>query len=125
MSKFVGKLLLYGCMQLFVLCDAHAFDLEESTGIVCDQKDQLVRYFTLMREGKRALQIVNTEAKANVCVIATVAYIKGASAARLDAPRGHFNIVEILVAAFFHEKAWFELKPAIQYTAFFEEEETA
>jgi hypothetical protein len=74
------KLLLYAAMQLFVICGAHAYDLEEGTGIVCDQKDQLVRYFTLINEGKHALQIVDTEAKANVRVIATVAYIRGASA---------------------------------------------
>jgi hypothetical protein len=83
--KLFEKLLLYAVMQLFVICGAHAYDLEEGTGIVCDQKDQLVRYFTLINEGKHALQIVDTEAKANVCVIATVAYIRGASAARIEA----------------------------------------
>jgi hypothetical protein len=126
MPKLFGKLLLYAAMSLFVACGAHAYELEVSTGLVCDTEVQATRYFTLMASGEpQALQIINTEAKSNVCIFATVAYVKGASKTTVVAENGRYDIVEILVVGFMHENAWRKLPPTIQYVGFFEREDPA
>ena len=109
-----------------LLCGAHAHELEVSTGLVCDTEVQVTRYFTLMARGEpHALQIINTDAKSNVCIFATVAYVKGASKSSVQAENGRYDIVEILVFGFMHENAWQKLPPTIQYVGFFEKEDGA
>jgi len=38
------KLLLYSFLMTFVMCGAHAHDLQRDVGIVCDSQEQVARY---------------------------------------------------------------------------------
>jgi hypothetical protein len=41
MPKLFGKLLLYAAMSLFVACCAHAHDITEGSGVLCDKAAQI------------------------------------------------------------------------------------
>lgn len=117
------KLLLYSFLMTFVACGAHAHEINVGTGIVCDQQEQVAKYLTLTQGGNpHALQVVNTAAQSTACILAMVAFYRGEPVASLKAEHGRLDIVEILVVGYF-DTAWHELKPTIQFTAFFEKEE--
>lgn len=121
----MARFLLYALMMTFVVCGAHAHELNAGVGIICDQQEQVAKYLTLTQDGNpHALQVVNTEAKATACILGMVAYYRGETVASLKAEHGRLDIVEIVVTAYF-DTTWHELTPVIQFIAFFELEEPA
>lgn len=108
----------------FFTLKAPAHELNSSTGLVCDTKEQVSRFYTLFLEGDmHAMQRVNAEAKATACMVGTVAYIKGEVVGTFPVPEGRIDVVKVVVTAYVLNGAWMELQPTVQYVPYFQKEE--
>ena len=120
----IARFLLYACMSLFVICGAHAHEIVQGTGVVCDTKEQIARFASL-NATSAALKTINDEATHAVCALVEVQYIHGSAVQSIQVPNGRLDLTEIIVVAYRQHQQWIPLTPTLQYTAFFEKEDGA
>lgn len=121
--RLFSKMLLYGCMQLFVICNAQAHEVVTGIGVSCDTQEQ-VEMFAHLGGKPQAIALVNEQAHGNVCAIVEVAYIRGKTVAQVRNEHT-YDVAEILVVGFKKQGGWQQLPPVLQYTLFAVTEEPA
>src|SRR4030081_3376640 len=85
--SLTANIVLWLVLGTFALT-AHAHELSEGTGIVCDTPDQVQRLAVLGAKPE-AIKTINDGAAKAVCALTTVRYIRGR---RLDLARAAFDI---------------------------------
>lgn len=116
------KLMLWAILTTFVLSGAHAHELEEGTGVICDTAAQ-VEEFTSLGATADDLKFVNVSK--TVCALIGVHYFLGREMKRVRFDNHTYQIVEILVVEIEMQHGWGKIPPEIQYTFFLIEERGA
>lgn len=118
------------CLALLTLLigsPAKAHDIETGTGVICDTRAQAERLALLLDEdAQAAIRTVNAEAHdPTACVLATVAYVRGASAGTARSKAGTYDVVEVLVVGVETRRGMQRANPAVYFTLFKIEERAA
>lgn len=118
------------CLALLTLLiglPAKAHDIETGTGVICDTREQALRLALLLDEdAQAAIRTVNAEAHdPSACVLATVAYVRGASAGTARSKAGTYDVVEVLVVGVETRRGMQPASPAVYFTLFKIEERAA
>jgi hypothetical protein len=91
---------------------ARAYEVDETTGAICDTQKQIERYAGL-GSTPQAATIINEGTHA--CELVSVRYIKGSEVNRLYVADKLFQVVEILIVQANMHGEWAAITPAIQY----------
>jgi hypothetical protein len=77
---------------------------EVGTGLVCNSAEQVHRFIALTREhsAQMAIDVVNYEAKQDVCGVVTIQYDAAEAVARVDT----FRIIRVFVLALHDDGGW-------------------
>jgi hypothetical protein len=104
-----------------------AHEIETGNGVICDTREQAQRLALLLEDDvQAAIRTVNAEAHdATACALATVAYVRGATAGTARSKAGTFEIVEVLVVGVETRRELTQASPAVYFTLFKVEERPA
>jgi len=114
-------------LTLLTASPAKAHDIETGTGVICDTREQAQRLALLLdQDPQAAIRTVNAEAHdPTACALATVAYVRGASAGTARSKAGTYDIVEVLVVGVETRRGLQQAGPAVYFTLFKIEEQAA
>jgi len=114
-------------LTLLIGSPAKAHDIETGTGVICDTREQAQRLALLLdQDPQAAIRTVNAEAHdPTACALATVAYVRGASAGTARSKAGTYDIVEVLVVGVETRRGMQGANPAVYFTLFKIEERAA
>ena len=121
--SLTAKIVLWLVLGTFALT-AHAHELSEGTGIVCDTPDQVQR-FAVLGAKPEAIKTINDGAAKAVCALTTVRYIRGREVSRVRSSDHAYQVVEILLIEVQVHGQWGAITPEVQYTLFPLHEERA
>jgi hypothetical protein len=78
---------------------ARAQEIQFGTGPICDTRKQTERLVALLESGaEAAVKVVNSEENdPTACVVAAVAFVRGADVATVRGKAGTYQIVKVLV----------------------------
>ena len=112
-------------LPMLVFCaPAGAHEFETGTGVICDTREQAQRLALILDEdAQAAIRAVNAEVHdPTACALATVAYLRGATAGTARSKAGTFEIVEVLVVGIKTHRGLQGASPAVYFTLFPAEE---
>src|SRR5437773_11255763 len=112
--SLTARIVLWLVLDTFALT-AHAHELSEGTGIVCDTPDQVQR-FAVLGAKPEAIKTINDGAAKAVCALTTVRYIRGREVCRVRSSDHAYRVVEILLIEAKLHGQWWEITPSLQYT---------
>ena len=121
--SLTARIVLWLVLGTFALT-AHAHELSEGTGIVCDTPDQVQR-FAVLGAKPEAIKTINDGAAKAVCALTTVRYIRGREVSRVRSSDHAYQVVEILLIEVQVHGQWGAITPEVQYTLFPLHEERA
>ena len=112
---------------LVPLASARSVEIETSTGVVCNTRQQVERFVALNNaDPLAAIHAVNAEANdPSACVAASLAFLRGHDAVTVRKKDAAFQIVQILVVGIVTEHGIKPLVPALYFSLFRIEERTA
>lgn len=121
MSNLLAKLAMLLLVVCFSLRAATAQEIEQSTGLVCDEPSQMEQFFALTNAGATndaALAKVN-ETNPTACLPLTVAYVRGNKVSEVNVNGGKVEIFAITIVAVHQNGMWQRVVPQAQFAAYF------
>jgi hypothetical protein len=107
-------------LLLLICAPARAYEIETRAGVICDTRQQAERVAVPLDDDERsAIGTVNAEARdPTACVVADVAYVRGAKAGTARSRARTFDVVEVLVVGVVTQVGVRPAKPAPYFMLF-------
>ena len=123
---FVSLLLLVPARASEV-APMHAYEVETSTGVICNTRKQMERFVALNdADPQSAVHAVNSEEHdPSACAVASLAFVRGGNPLTVRKKDAAFQIVEILAIGVITEQGVRAIAPTLYYALFKIEERMA
>ena len=111
---------MVGFLSLLLLAPARAGEVEISTGVICNTRQQMERFVALNdADPQSAVRAVNAEVRdPAACAVASLAFMRGGNAVTVRRKDATFQIVPILVVGIVTSDGIRAIVPAVYFSLF-------